>query len=270
MASCQACSTAGLRASPAATIPRRSGSGAEGGALGDHAVLGGGHAEHVHALTRQQLQALGVVEAGVVQQRSGAGEPGGDEDVARGLRPSGGGGAPHQLPRARPEPVGGLEALAEEVALAVEDRLGLAGGAAGERDQAGLLGAELRRRSGGPVEEGVVRNEHDLDPPVLCGPVVEGRLQLGAVALVGDHQPRPGDREAQAQVLGAQLLGAGQHDGAEAKAGEHREHPLGAVADQGHHHVPAPAPRGGRARRPGGRCARRPRRSSTRGASRRG
>ena len=34
-----------------------------------------------------------------------------------------------------------------------------------------------------------------------------------------------------AQVLGAQLLGAGQRDRAEAEARDHREHPLGAVAD---------------------------------------
>ena len=49
---CQARSTSGFSASPAATIPRRSGSARERRALGDHAVLGRRHAQHVHALAR--------------------------------------------------------------------------------------------------------------------------------------------------------------------------------------------------------------------------
>ena len=72
VASCQARSTSGLSASPAATSPRRSASAPQRRALGDHAVLGRRHAQHVDALAREQLQALVRVEARVVQQRRGA------------------------------------------------------------------------------------------------------------------------------------------------------------------------------------------------------
>jgi hypothetical protein len=65
VASCQACRTSGLRASPAATRPF------ERGALGDHAVLGGGHAEDVDAFVFDDLEPLVRVEAGVVQERGG-------------------------------------------------------------------------------------------------------------------------------------------------------------------------------------------------------
>ena len=64
------------------------------------------------------------------------------------------------------------------------------------------------------------------------------------VALVAHDQPRLGDREPGAQVRCPQLLGAGQHDGADPEAREHREHPLGPVAHERHHHVLAPDPAG--------------------------
>ena len=41
-------------------------------ALGDRAVLGGGHTEDVHALALDHRQPIGGVEAGVVKQRGGA------------------------------------------------------------------------------------------------------------------------------------------------------------------------------------------------------
>ena len=97
--------------------------------LGDGAVLGGGHAEHVHALALGDVEPLLGVEAGVVQQRRGAHQPGGDEHVAGGLRPARRGGAPGQVAVAGAEPVLGLDPLAGQVALAVADRLRLAGGA---------------------------------------------------------------------------------------------------------------------------------------------
>ena len=49
-----------------------------------------------------------------------------------------------------------------------------------------------------------------------------------------------------AQVLGPQLLVAGQHDGADPEARDHRQHPLGPVADQRHHDVAAARRRGAR------------------------
>ena len=118
-----------------------------------------------------------------------------------------------------------------EVALGVHDRLRLAGGAARERDQAGVpAGSSSTAGAGSPANSASSGISSDRG---LGG----GPLELGAVALVGDDQRRAGHLDAQAQVLGAQLLGARQHDRADAKAGEHRQHPLRAVADQRHHHV---------------------------------
>ena len=51
-------------------------------------------------------------------------------------------------PGARREPVLGLDVLAREVALAVQDRLRLARGPAGEGDQARVVGLELGRGAG--------------------------------------------------------------------------------------------------------------------------
>ena len=83
------------------------------------------------------------VEAGVVQERRGAHQPGRDEHVAGRLRPAGGGGAPREVAVARAEPVLGLDALAGQVALAVADRLRLARGARGEGDQRRVVGREV-------------------------------------------------------------------------------------------------------------------------------
>jgi hypothetical protein len=80
-----------------------------------------------------------------------------------------------------------------------------------------------------------------------------GGLELGQVALVGDDDLRPGDLQAQAQVLRAQLLGGREHHRAEAEARHHRQHPLGPVADQRHDDVaPLDPPRGQRAGQPSG------------------
>ncbi len=66
-----------------------------------------------------------------------------------------------------------------------------------------------------------------------------GGAELGSVTLVGDDQLRVGSLQPQTQVLGPQLFVARQHDGADPEAGDHRQHPLGPVADQRHDHVTA-------------------------------
>ena len=175
------------------------------------------------------------VKARIVQERARARQPGRDEHVARRLRPAAGGGAPHQLARARRQPVARLHALTLQVALGVHDRLGLAGRAAGERDQARVVEPQLdggRRRS---REQRLVGHVGELAGG-------RRRLELLAVTLVGEDQRGIGRLDAQAQVLGPQLLGARQHHGADAKARDHAQHPLGAVADQRHHHVAAADP----------------------------
>ena len=213
--------------------------------LGDHAVLGRRHAERVDLLALEDLEPLVGVEARVVQQRGGALQPRGDEHVAGRLRPARGRRAPRQPVGRRRQPVLGLHALAGQVALAVEHRLGLAGRAGGEGDEARVLVGELdggHRLGGGQLRPG--HDEH----------VGVGRrlAEHAEVALVAHHQPRLRDRQPGAQVARAQLLGARQHDGADAEAGEHGQDPLGPVADQRHHDVAAADPAGGqRARRAG-------------------
>ena len=228
-------------------------------ALGDHAVLRRRHAEDVDLLGVDDLQSLVRVEAGIVQERRGAPDPGRDERVAGRLRPAGGGRAPDELVRLRRQPVLGLEALAGQVALAVQDRLRLTGRAARERDQARIGGVQVRRRRGS------VRCVIERHPQRVAGPAGE---QV-RVAAVGDDQARLGHLQAQVQILGAQLLGARQHDVALAEAREHRDRPLRAVSDQGEDDVASAYParvKGSRERCRGVAAARR---TSTRGASRR-
>ena len=85
------------------------------------------------------------------------------EDVAGGLRPAAGGGAPGEVAGPGAEPVLGLHALAGQVALAVADRLRLARGAGGEDDQRRVdggrgrapgAGAASNRRSSGTASSG--------------------------------------------------------------------------------------------------------------------
>ena len=121
--------------------------------LGDHAVLGGGHAEQVDALAVEQLEPLVRVEARVVQQRRRAAQPRRHEHVAGRLRPARRRRAPDQVAGAGVEPVPRLQHLPGQVALAVEDRLRLARGAGRERDQARVVGLELGVRRRGAVVE---------------------------------------------------------------------------------------------------------------------
>ncbi len=178
------------------------------------------------------------VKARVVKERGRTQQPGGDEHVAGGLRPPAGRGTPHELALARPEPAARLDTLALQVALSVHDGLRLPCGAARERDQAGVAVAQVGglRRSG--MEHVLVR--HVQQQRRWARELPAGCLQLGAVALIRDDHRRPGDVDAQAQVLRAQLLGARQHDGADVEAREHAQHPLRPVAYQRHDDVAAP------------------------------
>ena len=154
-------------------------------AVGDHAVLGRRHAEHVHALALGDLEPLGGVEAGVVQQGGGAAQPRRDEGVARRLRPARGGGAPDEVALLRGQPVLGLQALAGQVALPVQHRLGLARGARGEGDQARVAGLELGRR------RRVSGRQAPPWRPQVGRPSRPPRARRGC-ARRDDHQLRPG------------------------------------------------------------------------------
>ncbi len=125
----------------------------------------------------------------------------------------------------------GLDALTVEVALTVQHRLGRARGAAREGDQAGVGRRQLDRRRRLTGEQALVGGVHER-----VG-VHPGGDELRRVALVGHDEARAGHPQSQLQVPGAQLLATGQDDGAEAKAGAHRQHPLGPVADDRHDDV---------------------------------
>ena len=126
----------------------------------------------------------------------------------------------------------GLEELAGQVALSVDDAGRLARGAAGERDQTRIARLEVdgAGRLGGSEECLVRDREHRAGR-------VRGR-KLREVALVGDDQARLGGLDAHDEVVGAQLLVTGQRHRADPEAGHHGQHPLGPVADQRHHDVP--------------------------------
>ena len=101
--------------------------------------------------------------------------------------------------------------------------------------------SSARRRRG--VVEGVVRNgDHLTGEP--------GRAHRLHVPLVGDHEPWLDLVHAPAEVVRAELEGAGEGHRPDAKAGEHRVDPLRAVSDERHDHVAAadPAPGAGRPR----------------------
>ena len=143
--------------------------------------------------------------------------------------------AVHQTRLAGPrvEPVLGLRALPGQVALGVEDGLRLARGPARERDQARVLGVELDRVGLRDAQQTVVGHDEHRTARL-------GGIELVAVALVADDRRGPRDVEAQAQVAGAQLLGAREHDGADAEARDDRQDPLGPVADEREDDIAAP------------------------------
>jgi hypothetical protein len=141
----------------------------------------------------------------------------------------------------------GLDALALEVARAVADRLGLARRARREDDQRRVLRAELHRWCRLSLVDRSAVGYQQL--------ALEAGLQRELDVRLGGHdRPRLHPLHAGAQVGGAQLLGAGERHGAEAPAGDHREHPFGPVADQGHHHGAAPGAARGQGTREAGRA----------------
>ncbi len=231
LASLKARITSGLSGSPAATSVRTSGSGGISTRLAITRYSVGAMQSTVTCSSRRIFKALRGVETGIVEQRRGAPDPRRDEHVARRFGPAGCGGAPDQVALAGVQPVLGLEPLPEQVALAMHDSLGFAGGPARERDQARIGRVQVDVLDGRPRPiERRIGNRQQLAPG--CG-----RLELRQVALVGHDQLRLSRRDPQAQVLGPQLLVARQRDRSEAEARDHRQHPLGPVADHRHHGV---------------------------------
>ena len=148
------------------------------------------------------------------------------------------GAAVHQAtsPSPAPNQCSGLGSLAGQVALRVDDAARLAGRARGEDDRRRVLG-----RRGRPIAAGVswARSSSKTRASVVHVHVGDAVGQLAQVAGLADAELRLRGPRAQLEVLAAQLRVAGQDDGAHPPAGEHRQHPLGPAADQGHHDVAA-------------------------------
>ena len=172
-------------------------------------------------------------------RRGGAHRPRRDERVAGRLRPAAGRGAPRQLAGARAEPVLGLRRLAAQVALRVHDRRAGSPAVPGREDQErGVLGARCRPARRAASAWGRPSASTSMAPRRLLD-AGERVLQLRHVAPGGEHQSRPCLRDPQGDVLGAQLLGAGQGDGAQPPRAEQREDPFRPGAHQRHHDVAA-------------------------------
>ena len=112
-------------------------------------------------------------------------------------------------------------------------RLGLARRARGEDHQGRVVGAHVGGGRRHARIQALVRDAQDRA-------VEAGLGHHRRVALVGHHHPRLHGLHARAKVAGAELLGARLRHRPEAPGSDHRVHPLGTVAHQGHHHVAAP------------------------------
>ena len=225
------------------------GEGAQGGALGQHPVLGRRLAEHVDAERLGEVEPLGWVEATVVDDRGGTGQPGGEKDVARRLRPARRRRAPNQLAVARAEPVLGLGALSLQVAIGVHDPPRLTGGARGEDDQRRVLGIHRFDRRRCLLRQVLVERPSDLRHRHRRHAV----RQLGEQRLLANAELRVGCSDPQLKIVPAQLRVAGQRHRPHPPASKQREHPLDPVAHQRHHHVATfHAARSKRPREPGG------------------
>ena len=219
--------------------PPQRGQRAQLGPLGQHPVLGRRLAEDVDARALDQLEPLGGIEAAVVDARAAAPhQPGGDEDVAGRLRPAGRRRAPGELARrAAPNQCSAWTPLTGEVALGVHGAPRLAGRARGEDDQRRVLGAEVGRL--GRASPGAVLVEDRRRPRPASSPARPPGSSPSRPSSP-THERGVGRRDPELEVGAAQLRVAGQRDRAHPPAGEHRQHPLDAVADQGHHDVAAP------------------------------
>ena len=235
--------TSGLSGSPADTRRRSAGGRPPSSevALGDHAVLGRRLAEDGDALLGGDRKALLGIEARVVQQARGAGRPRRDERVARRLRPAARGRAPGRARPARgPSQCSRLHGLPAQVALRVHDAARLARGAGGE---------DHERRVGRRGVRRVARRRAPAGSP-------SASTSISAAGCSASRQRRARARpcrrpaastsagaralDPQRDVLGAQLLRAGQRDRSQPPGAEQREDPFRPRAHQRHHDVAAP------------------------------
>ena len=201
----------GSSGSPAETIRRSEGSGRRVVRRASIRYSVGAWQRTLIPSRSSEVEPLRRVEAAVVDDRGGAGQPGGEEDVAGRLRPAGRGRAPGELAGPRAEPVGRLDRLAEQVAVGVDDAARVAGRAGGEDDQRRVLGVHLLDRGRRLLRPVLVEHVADLvhrhrrhpgrqplEQPLLADaegglgglhPVARGRA--GAAACCRAAPPRP-------------------------------------------------------------------------------
>jgi hypothetical protein len=138
-----------------------------------------------------------------------------------------------------------LKLLAAEKALGVENPARRCRRARGKHDQGGVGGSQLGGLGGGFLRTLLVQHLVDVRRRHRRHPAGK----LGQVLVLSDRQPRVCRGDPVGEIGAAQLRVARQRDRADPEAGQHREHPLGAVSDQGQDDVPAPDP--ARRQRPG-------------------
>jgi hypothetical protein len=142
----------------------------------------------------------------------------------------------------------GLQPLAQEIALRIDDPLRVAARPGGEDDRRGVVGGEVgdaRRGFLGLVlieDLGDVREVHRR----------HAAGQLAEQLLLPDAELRLCSPDSHLEILASQLRVARHRHGSHPEAGQHGQHPLDPAPDQGHDGVAALNPAGRhRAREPG-------------------
>ncbi len=209
------------------------GEGAQGGALGDHPVLGRRLAEHVDAERLDEVEPLDRIEAPVVDHRRGAGQPGRQEDVTCRLRPPGRRSAPGQLALARAKPVLGLPLLPEQIAVPMHHPPRLARSTRGKDDQRRVLGIHRFDRRWCLLRQILIERRADLIHGHRRHPI----RQFSQQRVLTHAEPRISGSHPQRQVLPPQHRAAGQRHRPHPPAGQQGENPLNPVPNESHHHI---------------------------------
>src|SRR5918997_1306754 len=111
--------------------------------LGEETILCRRLAEDGYAVPTDKPQALGRVEAAVVEEELRSEAPRAEKDVPDALGPPGPGGAPEPVPFPQIEPELGLHPLGVGVAVGVEHALRVLGSARGVEDERAVLGGRV-------------------------------------------------------------------------------------------------------------------------------
>ncbi len=207
--------------------------------LHEGAVGGRRGAQHGDFVFLDQREGPFRVEGGVDHQGGGPVVPGPVQDAPRGLRPAGPGDAPDEVRGPQVEPVLPGDPVGAGVEVVVHDRLRVPRGAGGVVDQrrvGGLVVHDLELRGG------LCRLLVEGDPPFPLfadadevhevGAVPADLVHLGGLGVPADDGAGAGVEGPVDQVLGAKLVGAGDHQGADLVPRDDGEEPFGDVLEE--------------------------------------